>query len=273
MIGEKIKQLRMDSGLTQKDLAGKLFVTAQAVSRWENNEVEPSLSTISELAKIFNVSVSELLGEEQAKPEVVIEKEVVYKEQAPVLAVCEQCNRPIYKAEEIVRQNDYDRTRVLCSACAKKNKKEKENKQISYGKKQRILSFVWGGIIASIVLAVLMVLTIPSGNATAIIGAAVIGVLTYTFVSCIFLKNNFILDMVYTVASWGFIRFPGLIFSLDLDGIIWLLTVKLAFWIIGFLLGALFLILAVALGMILSVFVYPFALGINIRHPEKTDEF
>ena len=79
--------------------------------------------------------------------------------------------------------------------------------------------------------------------------------------------------MVYTVASWGFVRFPGLIFSLDLDGIIWLLTVKLAFWIIGFLLGALFLILAVALGMILSVFVYPFALGINIRHPEKTDEF
>ena len=36
MLGEKIKALRANSSLTQKDLAEKLFVTAQAVSRWEN---------------------------------------------------------------------------------------------------------------------------------------------------------------------------------------------------------------------------------------------
>ena len=38
MLGEKIKKLRTTNSLTQKDLAEKLFVTAQAVSRWENNE-------------------------------------------------------------------------------------------------------------------------------------------------------------------------------------------------------------------------------------------
>ena len=53
MIGANIKKLRMQHGMTQKNLADKLFVSAQAVSRWENNEVEPSISTILELAKIF----------------------------------------------------------------------------------------------------------------------------------------------------------------------------------------------------------------------------
>ena len=54
MIGANIKRLRTQHGMTQKNLADKLFVSAQAVSRWENDEVEPSIGTIMDLAKIFN---------------------------------------------------------------------------------------------------------------------------------------------------------------------------------------------------------------------------
>ena len=61
MIGEKIKELRLKNKMTQKDLAEQLYVTAQAVSRWENGEVEPSLNTITQIAKIFNVPTDELL--------------------------------------------------------------------------------------------------------------------------------------------------------------------------------------------------------------------
>lgn len=50
MLGDKIKDLRMKNSLTQKYLAERLFVTAQAVSRWENNEVEPSITTLTERA-------------------------------------------------------------------------------------------------------------------------------------------------------------------------------------------------------------------------------
>ena len=49
-------------------------------------------------------------------------------------------------------------------------------------------------------------------------------------------------------------------FTLDLDGIIWLLTVKLLFWILGIVLAILFGVLAIALGGIISIVVYPFAL-------------
>lgn len=79
--------------------------------------------------------------------------------------------------------------------------------------------------------------------------------------------------MVLSVASFGFVRFPGLIFSLSLDGIFWFLTVKLAFFILGFMIAAAFLALAVALGMVVGIFVYPSALRKNLDHPEQTKRF
>ena len=116
-----------------------------------------------------------------------------------------------------------------------------------------IHSFVWGGINAAIFLTI----GIITENILIFIGIAV---LAFALISCLILNNNFIGDMMLEIFSWGFVKFPGLIFTLDLDGIIWLLTVKLVFWIIGFLLATLVGLLAVALGLVLSVFVYPFAL-------------
>ena len=274
MLGEKIRQLRTDNGLTQKELADRLFVTAQAVSRWENNEVEPSISTLTELAKIFNVSISEIVGEEAPKPQVVVEKEIVYKEQKPTLAVCEQCNKPIYESSDIVRiKNGRGPNTILCKSCDTKNKQKDQQNNIAYGVSQRRKSFVWGGIISGALIAIFTIMAINNnwdfGNTAIWIG---LSVLLFPFISCLFLKNNFVEDMVITVGSWGFVRFPGLIFSLDLDGIIWLLTVKLLFWILGFILAALCGILALVLGLVVSIFVYPYALVKNIREPEYTND-
>ena len=77
--------------------------------------------------------------------------------------------------------------------------------------------------------------------------------------------------MVLDVASWGFVRFPGLIFSLDLDGIIWFITVKLLFAILGFILAFACVVLAIALGYVISIFVYPFALIKSIKRPDLSE--
>ena len=127
---------------------------------------------------------------------------------------------------------------------------------------RRIKSFIWGGVTA----AALVVLGIATENILPMIIIALTG---FTLVSCLILGNNFIGEMIAEIFSWGFVRFPGLIFTLDLDGIIWLITVKLLFWVLGFLLAILFGILAIALGLLLSVFVYPFALVKNIRNGEE----
>lgn len=97
------------------------------------------------------------------------------------------------------------------------------------------------------------------------------GVVFSTFASCLILYNNFIPDMMMEIFSWGFVRMPGLIFTLDLDGIIWLLTVKLLFWILGILLAILAGILALTVGAFISVFVYPYAIIKNFRHPYEVN--
>lgn len=292
MLGETIKQLRTDKGLTQKELAEQLFVTPQAVSRWENGEVEPSVGTLSLLAKIFGVSVSALVGEEvavaqaaapakeapvQAAP--VQEKLVepakpiaVPQPQKPVLAVCESCNKPIYDGADIVREH-IGRTgaRVLCRACDKKQKEAKKSAAIAYSAGQRTKSYVWSGIITALLL--LFSIT-GSGKWFAPEDTLLfcgISILFFPFISCLFLKNNFIGEMFLTIVEWSFVKFPGLIFELSLDGILWLLTVKLAFWLIGIILGILCTLLALALCLIVSLFVYPFALIKSFRRPEETE--
>ena len=58
-----ILELRTKSGLSQDELAERVFVTRQAVSRWENGETTPNTETLKLLSKEFNVSINTLLGE------------------------------------------------------------------------------------------------------------------------------------------------------------------------------------------------------------------
>ena len=57
-----ILELRTKKGLSQDELAEKVFVTRQAVSRWENGETTPNTETLKLLSKLFDVSINTLLG-------------------------------------------------------------------------------------------------------------------------------------------------------------------------------------------------------------------
>lgn len=57
-----ILELRNKAGLSQDELAEKVFVTRQAVSRWENGETTPNTETLKQLSKLFDVSINTLLG-------------------------------------------------------------------------------------------------------------------------------------------------------------------------------------------------------------------
>lgn len=60
-----IYQLRTKNGFSQDELAEKVFVTRQAVSRWENGETVPNTETLKLLSNLFNVSINTLLGSPQ----------------------------------------------------------------------------------------------------------------------------------------------------------------------------------------------------------------
>ncbi len=57
-----IRELRIKKGFSQDELAEKVFVTRQAVSRWENGETVPNTETLKLLSKLFDVSINTLLG-------------------------------------------------------------------------------------------------------------------------------------------------------------------------------------------------------------------
>ena len=57
-----IVELRTKKGLSQEALAEKIFVTRQAVSRWETGETVPNTETLKLLSKLFDVSINTLLG-------------------------------------------------------------------------------------------------------------------------------------------------------------------------------------------------------------------
>ena len=60
-IGQRIAALRREKGLKQDELAEKLGVSPQAVSKWENDQTCPDISLLPQLAKLLGVSVDELL--------------------------------------------------------------------------------------------------------------------------------------------------------------------------------------------------------------------
>lgn len=60
--GTVLRQLRIEEGLSQRQLGKQLGVCNQAVSFWENGQREPDFDTLVEIAKYFNVSTDFLLG-------------------------------------------------------------------------------------------------------------------------------------------------------------------------------------------------------------------
>lgn len=71
-----LHSLRTQKGLSQDELAEKVFVTRQAVSRWENGETTPNVETLKLLSRVFDVSINTLLG-------------------APRQLVCQCCGMPL----------------------------------------------------------------------------------------------------------------------------------------------------------------------------------
>ena len=92
-----IFELRTKNGLSQDALAEKVFVTRQAVSRWENGETVPNTETLKLLSKLFNVSINTLLG-------------------SPRQLICQCCGMPL-EDEIIGKDQDGTPNEDYCKWC------------------------------------------------------------------------------------------------------------------------------------------------------------
>ena len=92
-----IYELRTKNGMSQDDLAEKVFVTRQAVSRWENGETVPNTETLKLLSKLFGVSINTLLG-------------------SPRELICQCCGMPLEDGI-ISREKDGSPNEEYCKWC------------------------------------------------------------------------------------------------------------------------------------------------------------
>lgn len=92
-----ILELRTKSGLSQNELAEKVYVTRQAVSRWETGETVPNTETLKLLSRLFDVSVNTLLG-------------------VPRRLICQCCGMPLDDAS-LSREPDGALNEEYCKWC------------------------------------------------------------------------------------------------------------------------------------------------------------
>lgn len=357
-IGSNLKKLRTSKGMTQKDLADSLNVSSQAVSRWENNEVEPDISTLSKLSSIFEVPVDAIINgnfekKEDAKQEAteaaVLAGTIAAAAQAKsadesqhtceacsnkkIKEYCYDCHKPIYEGDVVRELNrkfpdGHIETQHICSECYAKRKGTEtsapvpvttpgERKVIGtcnacgktlytgdkmyeqhvaaytthhrghthhhaaytkcycekcnelrlggklnsdgsapkFGKKRLIFGLIFG--IAALVISMIVLL---SSTTMAPFGAIMLSILlgygVFAEIYCLF-TDCYIGEVFMEVAGWS-IKFPGIIFSFDLDGLAFLIVMKILFAILGALIGIAVFLLAVGISMFLSLFTFPF---------------
>ena len=93
-----LKKIRVKSNLTQDEMAEKLSVTRQAVSRWENGDTTPNIETLKQISTTFDVSVNTLLG-------------------SPRKLVCQCCGMPLEDDTLISRETDNSFNEDYCKWC------------------------------------------------------------------------------------------------------------------------------------------------------------
>lgn len=92
------REIRKKQGLTQEEMAQKLFVTRQAVSRWENGESVPSIDTLQLMSKTFGIPINALLG-------------------CPQELYCQACGMPLKDDDSIARALDGGFDEEHCRWC------------------------------------------------------------------------------------------------------------------------------------------------------------
>ena len=106
-----LKKIREENGLTQDQMAEKMMVTRQAVSRWELGETQPNTETLKILSKEFNISINTLLG-------------------SPRHLVCQCCGMPLTEDSIISKEPDGSFNEEYCTWCYTDGKYVYETKAV-----------------------------------------------------------------------------------------------------------------------------------------------
>ena len=268
-LSENIVELRKQNGLTQEQLGKTFNISAQAVSKWENGISEPDIETLKKMCELFNVSFEKLIGsqlsiENNEPKEKEVVKEIIRETKIEqVVGYCQDCKQPIKPQDEYTIDNG----KPLCQKCAHNRIRAMEIKEKKDLSKSIKRGLIWGGVIGGGVLAFFLISIFVTGfDWEALFGSLIISYAVFSFSSTLFFSEHIQDIMLWFCKSF---TMPGVIFTLDLEGIFFLILVKIGGAILGFLLSILCFLFGVVFTLIYSMFAFPFCLIANIRASRK----
>ncbi len=280
-LGNKISEYRKQLDLTQKDLGDKLNVSPQAVSKWENGQAEPDASTIKKLCEIFKISTDELLGNDPPVKEIAITaapvQPVVERVVQPVVqpvvervveqkiinGYCEECKKPVGPNEYVVTHSGRGGSiqHIYCNECNEKRIRSARIYAYDEFKRQNKKSLILGSLIALGVTALfcimfMVIIKLEPLWATGLIAVGVF-ICWLAFGIQVFWEDSVVPDIFFFFLKS--FTFPGVIFTLDLDGIIFLILVKVGGAILCAILSVIVFLFGLLFTPIASIFILPFA--------------
>ena len=269
--GAKIAELRTARKMTQAELGAMLNVTSQAVSKWENGLSEPDMESIRKLCEIFDITFDEFFGadpkSEEEKPEP--------QNTAVVLAYCDVCDKPLYNPKEYQVSIENGVQHTTCIDCIPKKeeakrqaaneKRERERKVRQDGEMRDLKKGLLWGIVGAVVLAVLTAIgaVVSQESAIIVIVAAVVGAYGGYAMLTQFIWMNSVWDVFFFFIRT--LKLPGVIFTLDLNGLIFLIVVKILGAILSAIISVLLFIVGFIVTWIYAMIIFPFALIKEIR--------
>lgn len=283
-LGKKLSYYRKVAGITQQQLAEQLNLSAQAISKWENDMSYPDPITLKTLARLYNTTVDELLDVESlpgnASQQIDIESvvdsafskiEEHIKTEKTTIGFCKTCG--IAVNEDTVYATE---PTILCKKCRgreiaaeKARQKELEElekrriekaerrkwSEVSYMRHHRKISLIWASILAIPVFIFLLVGFLTDED-LGIHHVLIPSYAIFAFVFSMFYDSfvrGIIKDFFDSTMGWG-------LSILIADEFILFFVIQLALAIICFIIGIFFMIIGTFLSILVSMFTFPFTL-------------
>ena len=282
-LGKNIAEFRKMKDMTQAELGQQLNISAQAISKWEKGLSEPDISTLKKLCEIFSCSLDDLTeahdgGAAEEKPENGEKKTAQTDAQTtaaqpvePIIisGYCDSCKKPLIKKEEyhIVHDGNGGIQRLLCNKCYAHTQLSRAQGDVAESSSNMRKSIIWSSVAAALLFIFFLIGGIGNKDVGGgILVGFIMGYIAFALVSQLF-WGNAVCDLLFFFIR-GF-RMPGVIFTLDLEGLIFLIAVKVLFAVLAGVLSVLFFLIGLVITAVFAAFAFPFGLVARIREGRK----
>lgn len=281
-LGKKLALQRKAVGMTLEEVALKIRVTPQTLADWENNIGEPSIQNLVDFALLFGASLDDLLDTGMGSDDDAIGyckncgiaiNERNLGEKSPVV-LCRRCVE-VKKAQE--RRAELERKAIeerQEKAARAKNWAEYEahlDRQKTIKKKRNLSFFV--AAIPTVLWLIVLIYTLNQGyDQIWMIAGLAIAYSIFSLVALLFYDGSVRDLLVYMFTAS--IKWPGLMYTFDWDGFLWVIMMKALFGVLGFIFGVICGLLGLVLGLVVAPFVFPYKLikmCVDIHHGDVSN--